>query len=127
MERLALNGRLLRNGANPQTGESLHWFLGNGMLHGVEIADGSANWYHSRYVKTPLYLNPDADIMSGLGDMSMSAANTHVIKHAGKILALKRSLAFELSRTSKHWSHNYGGNPRTDDSAPKYVPRRVSY
>ena len=40
------------------------------MLHGVEIADGSANWYRNRYVKTPLYLNPDADIMSGLGDMS---------------------------------------------------------
>ena len=70
----ALNGRLLRNGANPQTGESLHWFLGNGMLHGVEISEGSANWYRNRYVKTPLYLNPDADIMSGLGDMSMSAA-----------------------------------------------------
>ena len=68
----ALNGQLLRNGANPQTGESLHWFLGNGMLHGVEISEGSANWYRNRYVKTPLYLNPDADIMSGLGDMSMS-------------------------------------------------------
>ena len=51
----ALNGRLLRNGANPQTGESLHWFLGNGMLHGVEISEGSANWYRNRYVKTPLY------------------------------------------------------------------------
>ena len=28
-----LNGRLLRNGANPQSGWSAHWFLGNGMLH----------------------------------------------------------------------------------------------
>ena len=32
----ALNGRFLRNGPNPQTGWSDHWFLGNGMLHGVE-------------------------------------------------------------------------------------------
>ena len=41
----ALSGRLLRNGANPQTGWSDHWFLGNGMLHGVEIREGKANWY----------------------------------------------------------------------------------
>jgi carotenoid cleavage dioxygenase len=85
----ALNGRLLRNGANPQTGESLHWFLGNGMLHGVEIRDGKANWYRNRYVKTPAYLDPDVDVMETLGDMSMSMANTHVIHHAGKIMALE--------------------------------------
>ena len=45
-----LNGRLLRNGANPKSGYSAHWFLGNGMLHGVEIRDGNANWYRNRYV-----------------------------------------------------------------------------
>jgi carotenoid cleavage dioxygenase-like enzyme len=85
----ALNGRLLRNGANPQSGESAHWFLGNGMLHGVEIRDGNANWYRNRYVKTPLFLDPNADVMASLGDMSQSSANTHVIHHAGKIMALE--------------------------------------
>jgi carotenoid cleavage dioxygenase len=84
-----LNGRLLRNGANPQSGYSAHWFLGNGMLHGVEIRDGNANWYRNRYVKTPLFLDPDADVMSSLGDMTKSSANTHVIHHAGKIMALE--------------------------------------
>jgi carotenoid cleavage dioxygenase-like enzyme len=85
----ALNGRLLRNGANPQSGWSDHWFLGNGMLHGVEIRDGNANWYRNRYVKTPLYLNPEANVMDSLGDMNMSSANTHVVHHAGKIMALE--------------------------------------
>ncbi len=85
----ALNGRLLRNGANPQSGWSDHWFLGNGMLHGVEIRDGNANWYRNRYVKTPLYLNPESNPIETLGDLSMSAANTHVIHHAGKIMALE--------------------------------------
>ncbi|MFK8049399.1 MAG: carotenoid oxygenase family protein [Halioglobus sp.] len=85
----ALNGRLLRNGANPQSGWSDHWFLGNGMLHGVEIQDGKANWYRNRYIKTPLYLNPDANVLDALGDMSMSTANTHVVHHAGKIMALE--------------------------------------
>ncbi len=85
----ALNGRLLRNGANPQSGWSAHWFLGNGMLHGTEIRDGKANWYRNRYVRTSLFLDPDADIMSAFGDMTKSAANTHIIHHAGKILALE--------------------------------------
>ena len=85
----ALNGRLLRNGANPQSGESDHWFLGNGMLHGVEIRDGNANWYRNRYVKTPLFLNPDLNVMETLGDMTMSSANTSVVHHAGKIMALE--------------------------------------
>ena len=85
----SLKGTLLRNGANPQSGESAHWFLGNGMLHGVRIEAGEAKWYRNRYVKTPLYLKPDGDVMDGLGDMTMSAANTNVIQHAGKIMALE--------------------------------------
>ena len=90
----SLQGTLLRNGANPQSGESAHWFLGNGMLHGVRIEAGQAKWYRNRYVKTPLYLKPDGDVMDGLGDMTMSAANTNVIHHAGKIMALgRRALA----------------------------------
>ena len=48
----ALNGRLLRNGANPQSGESAHWFLGNGMLHGVERQNGNANWYRTGSLAT---------------------------------------------------------------------------
>lgn len=85
----ALNGRLLRNGANPQSGFSAHWFLGNGMLHGVELEDGKANWYRNRYVKTPLFLDPEADPIASMGDLSRSLANTHVIHHAGKIMALE--------------------------------------
>ena len=41
----ALNGRFLRNGPNPRSGWSDHWFLGNGMIHGVEFENGKANWY----------------------------------------------------------------------------------
>lgn len=87
----ALNGLLLRNGANPQSGHSAHWFFGNGMLHGVRIREGKAQWYRNRYVRTPLYLNPDKDLMASLGDLTMSTANTHVIGHAGKIMALEEA------------------------------------
>ena len=54
-----LRGRFFRNGSNPQTGESPHWFFGNGMIHGVELKDGKATWYRNRYVRTPAYLEPD--------------------------------------------------------------------
>ena len=84
-----LNGRYLRNGANPQSGESAHWFLGNGMIHGVELEGGKANWYRNRYVRTPIFEQPDADPMASMGDLSYSLANTHIVGHAGKILALE--------------------------------------
>ena len=32
-----INGMYLRNGMNPVSGYSDHWFFGNGMLHGVNI------------------------------------------------------------------------------------------
>ncbi|MGH7291457.1 MAG: carotenoid oxygenase family protein, partial [Myxococcota bacterium] len=47
-----LHGLYVRNGANPATGESSHWFLGDGMLHGVRLEGGRAAWYRNRYVRT---------------------------------------------------------------------------
>ncbi|MYG13122.1 MAG: dioxygenase [Gammaproteobacteria bacterium] len=86
-----LDGRFVRNGANPFTGFSSHPFLGDGMLHGVRIRDGRAEWYRNRYVQTPFIDNPATDILDPtvLMDMKSSKANTHVIGHAGKILALE--------------------------------------
>ncbi len=86
-----LDGRYVRNGANPLSGTSAHPFLGDGMLHGVRLKDGKAQWYRNRYVQTPFIRNPDVDVLdpSVMMDMSSSKANTHVVGHAGKILALE--------------------------------------
>jgi carotenoid cleavage dioxygenase len=86
-----LCGLYVRNGANPVTGTSAHWFLGHGMLHGVRLEGGRARWYRNRYVRTPFLENPDAPRISpdGKFDRTVSAANTHVLAHAGKILALE--------------------------------------
>src|SRR5262245_18522184 len=32
-----LTGLYVRNGSNPRTGTSPHWFLGDGMVHGVRL------------------------------------------------------------------------------------------
>jgi carotenoid cleavage dioxygenase len=86
-----LDGRYVRTGANPLSGTSAHPFMGDGMVHGVRIRDGRAEWYRNRYVQTPYIKNPDLDGLdpAAMMDMTASKANTHVIGHAGKILALE--------------------------------------
>ena len=117
-----LSGRYFRNGANPQTGTSPHWFVGDGMVHGIEINDGKANWYRNRYVRTPMYANPNTDRMElyldmekGGFDYNVSVANTSVIGHGGKILALEEgSFPYELSdQVETIGPHDYDGKLTT--------------
>lgn len=118
-----LNGRYLRNGANPKSGESLHWFLGDGMIHGVELANGKANWYRNRYVQTPAYKGEGVDMT--MSDLSQSMANTHIIGHAGRILALEEGhWPFELTRELETvGAYNYDGKLGTGMTAhPKLCP-----
>ena len=92
-----LNGLFVRNGMNPVSGYSDHWFFGNGMLHGIYLENGKAS-YKNRYVKTPYYEN-DLNVISSFGDLSASPANTHIVNHAGKLLALEEtSLPWELNK-----------------------------
>jgi len=100
-----LNGRYIRNTANPQTGWTEHWFIGDGMLHGIELQKGKATWYRNRYVRTPQYANPGADRLelaldpaTFTFDHSVSAANTHIVGHGGRILALEEgSFPYEVT------------------------------
>jgi carotenoid cleavage dioxygenase len=75
-----LCGTYLRNGPNPRSGVSAHWWFGDGMLHGVHLQDGEARWYRNRYVGAEM-----------AGRLRRGRANTHVIEHAGRILALVES------------------------------------
>jgi carotenoid cleavage dioxygenase len=92
----ALAGRYLRNGPNPIVDPDpamYHWFTGDGMLHAVELRDGKAVSYRNRWTRTdravealgedPIPGQPDDVFIGG-----SSSANTHVVAHAGKILAL---------------------------------------
>jgi carotenoid cleavage dioxygenase len=47
-----LDGRYLRNGPNPLGTDPAthHWFMGDGMVHGVRLRGGRAEWYRNRYV-----------------------------------------------------------------------------
>ncbi len=90
-----LDGRYLRNGPNPAAEvdpATYHWFSGDGMVHGVALEGGRARWYRNRWVRSlslcatlgepaPHRLDPRAGMLS-LG------ANTNVLCHAGRTLAL---------------------------------------
>ena len=69
------------------------------MVHGIEIRDGKVNWYRNRYVQTPMYTDPkQLSVLDSLAGLEMSLANTHIISHAGKILALEElHYPFEMS------------------------------
>jgi carotenoid cleavage dioxygenase-like enzyme len=103
-----LSGRYLRNGPNPLGLEDPgyrfwegHWFLGPGMVHGVRLRDGRAEWYRNRWVRSRLLAEalgqrwPAGPVHA---DMDF-AANTHIIAHAGRLLATVEAgpLPYELS------------------------------
>ena len=84
-----LNGTYVRNGANPKHGPTSHWFAGDGMLHGLRVSDGRAEWYRNRWVRTKALDGVNRmDMSTGTFDRTVGLANTHVVRHAGRILDL---------------------------------------
>ena len=98
-----LNGTLYRNGPNAQFSSpdiENHWFSGDGMLHAFSLEEGRAS-YQNRWVRTPKW---KAERRAGrqlvgafgrpLGENApkdSGTANTHVIWHAGRLLALEEA------------------------------------
>lgn len=102
-----LRGTYVRNGPNPRTGWSPAWFAAEGMLHGVRLEDGRARWYRNRWIKG-------------------AYANTSVVRHAGRILALVEvqrpvEVTAELETVGPHDFGGALGNAMT--AHPKICPR----
>ena len=89
-----LCGRYLRNGPNPVSAPepgTYHWFTGDGMVHGIRLRDGRAEWYRNRWVRSAevaRLLGEEPRPGAGVhADMDFSA-NTNVIGHAGRTFAI---------------------------------------
>ena len=118
-----LSGSYLRNGFNPPGAVPFHWFFGAGMVHGFELADGRVS-YRNRYVRTP-YLEQDMDLMTAMSDLRSSPANTNIIRHAGRLLAVEEAhLPWELGTDlSTIGSFDFDGRLTTPMTAhPKLCP-----
>ena len=115
-----LAGRYIRNGANPMNGPTNHWFAGDGMLHGIRLRDGKAEWYRNRLVRTKALAGADRmDALTGTIDYTVGLANTHVVRHAGTIFALEEGsfpnvISPELDTLG---SYDFGGKLTTPFTA----------
>lgn len=114
-----LRGALFRIGPNPQfepRDANHHWFAGDGMVHGFYVADGKVS-YRNRYVRTPkwelenehgrslfgTFGNPMTTDHVAMGNEG-GVANTNIVWHAGKLLALEEG------------HHPFAMDPRTLES-----------
>ncbi len=84
----ALTGLYVRNGSNPLKGISPHWFLGDGMVHGVQLEAGKATWYRNRWIRTGFYENGGGLGATGAPGGTATLANVSVVNFAGRALAL---------------------------------------
>ncbi|TDD91835.1 carotenoid oxygenase family protein [Actinomadura rubrisoli] len=112
-----LEGRYLRNGHNAKPGVTpTHWFRGSGMIHGVRIRGGRAEWYRNRWVHTTAF-DDDAPLFrpDGSLDLAASAAATHIIEYGGRLLALQEvNLPWELSpELDTIGTFDFGGTLKT--------------
>jgi carotenoid cleavage dioxygenase-like enzyme len=83
-----LTGRYFRNGPNPLPGQDPgHWFAGAGMIHGIRLRDGKAEWYRNRWIQTARLAGAEYWTDNG-PDRAAVSANTNVIRHGDKIFAL---------------------------------------
>lgn len=122
-----LQGVYMRNGPNPRSGYSPHWFVGDGMLHGVRLAGGRAQWYRNRYVRSRTFTEGAQFVdANGTVDHSAGVNNTNVVQHAGKVYALvESSFPIEMTRELDTVGLcDFGGKLTTSFTAhPKPCPR----
>lgn len=124
-----LNGRYLRNGPNPVgpvDPATYHWFIGDGMVHGVRLREGRAEWYRNRWVRSTAVSEAlGEDPVPGERHAGMDTANTNVIGLGGRTFALVEAgarpveLTYELD-TIEHADlggtlpNGYTAHPKVD-------------
>ena len=135
-----LHGAFYRNGPNPQftpRDPNHHWFVGDGMLHAFFVEGGKVS-YANRYLRTPKWElehaagkslfgsfgNPATTDPSALGKDS-GVANTNVVWHAGKLLALEEGhqpLEVDPQTLGTRGYLDYAGSAQRFTAHPKIDP-----
>lgn len=95
-----LYARIGPNPVKPPNPATYHWFLGDGMVHGIRLQGGRALWYRRRYVRS-------SSVSAALGEPPapgprrgvVDPVNTNIIGHAGRLLAMVESAPIPSSST----------------------------
>jgi 8'-apo-carotenoid 13,14-cleaving dioxygenase len=126
-----LDGRYLRNGPNPIAAvdpATHHWFVGDGMVHGVRLRDGRAEWYRNRYVGSQHVseVRGQADIPGPNWNGNAGGPNTNVGGFAGTTWAMVEAggcpveLTYDLETVGRNDFH--GTLPGAFTAHPKLDP-----
>ena len=85
-----LDGRYVRIGPNPANPDprTYHFFVGDGMLHGVRIARGRALWYRNRWIRSTEVAKARGFSPARGPRHVFDTVNTSVVGHAGSGWAL---------------------------------------
>lgn len=139
-----LTGRYLRSGPNPfGSYDPLndHWFRAEGMIHGIRLENGKADWYRNRWVRT-------AEMATALGEDIAGrnltfSPNIHIFPHGGKTWSLVEStmapveIGYELETIGQPagWG-TFTGHPKIDPDTgemhgicydPQKYPKKIKY
>lgn len=95
-----LTGRYLRIGPNPirpPHAASHHWFVGDGMVHGLRLQGGRAQWYRNRWIRSNAVSQALNEAPAPGPRHFSDTVNTNVIGHAGKTWALVEAGAYPVA------------------------------
>ncbi len=127
-----LAGRYLRNGPNPVEPvdpATHHWFTGDGMVHGIRLKEGRAEWYRNRYVGSAhlAQVRGEDDIPGpNWNNSTFGGPNTNVAGFAGTTWATVEAggcpveLTYELETVGRN--DFFGTLPGAFTAHPKYDP-----
>ncbi|MEI6641128.1 MAG: carotenoid oxygenase family protein [Novosphingobium sp.] len=125
-----LNGRYLRNGPNPlgdTDPAAYHWFTGTGMVHGLRLSEGRAEWYRNRYVGGDAVAKALGRSITGPNwSGGANGPNTNVGGFAGRTWAMVEAggtpveLTYELDSVARN--DFFGTLPGAFTAHPKFDP-----
>ncbi len=120
-----LDGLYVKNSSNPPRSDSPHWFFGDGMVHGVRLGGGQAEWYRNRWVRTEPFLAGASFGQSAPGGAN-SQSNVSALWHGGKLLTSGEvGFPYQLNPTdlSTIGAHDFDGVlPSSFTAHPKIDP-----
>jgi carotenoid cleavage dioxygenase-like enzyme len=86
-----LAGRYVRIGPNPFKPDPRghHWFIGDGMVHGIRLIGGQAEWYRNRYIRSQtLEAVGGPKAAPGPRRTARDGVNTNIVQIGGQITAI---------------------------------------
>lgn len=122
----ALDGRYLRIGPNPIDADpaNYHWFAGDGMIHGLRIANGRALWYRNRWVRSESVTQALGEPRTDGPRHVFDTVNTNVLGFAGRTLGLVEagSTPVEIGETLETLQYtDFGGTLHGSFTAHPHV------